>query len=146
MASASCKPDRAADDGDGLPVVGQLTDQEQSLPYTVGLVVVAVPAAVLAHGLPIALAAVAERSPVPVEVHVENIDRLPEPVEAAAGERLRVEVSDDGIGGAQLSGGSGLQGLRDRVEAIGGRLELHSPPRGGTRITAYLPLEGRRDG
>jgi signal transduction histidine kinase len=52
---------------------------------------------------------------------------------------LRVEVVDDGVGGATENGGSGLQGLRDRVEAIGGRFEVDSTPAHGTRITAAIP-------
>jgi signal transduction histidine kinase len=53
---------------------------------------------------------------------------------------LRVEIADDGVGGARISTGSGLEGLRDRVEAVGGRLELDSPPGGGTRLVASVPL------
>jgi signal transduction histidine kinase len=56
-------------------------------------------------------------------------------------EGLRVEVADDGVGGASAGAGSGLQGLRDRVEAAGGRLEVDSPTGAGTRVTAVLPLE-----
>jgi signal transduction histidine kinase len=58
---------------------------------------------------------------------------------AAAHATLRVEVRDDGRGGAGESAGSGLQGLRDRVEAIGGTLVVDSPAGGGTRILATLP-------
>ena len=57
--------------------------------------------------------------------------------------QLRVEVRDDGTGGAQITAGSGLQGLRDRVEAIDGRLELRSRPGLGTHVTAFLPLRVR---
>ena len=53
---------------------------------------------------------------------------------------LRVRVRDDGRGGADLTGGSGLLGLKDRAEALGGRLWLHSPPGGGTTVHAELPL------
>jgi signal transduction histidine kinase len=53
---------------------------------------------------------------------------------------LRVEVADDGAGGAD-AGGSGLRGLADRVEALGGRLRVASPPDGGTVVTAELPWE-----
>jgi signal transduction histidine kinase len=53
--------------------------------------------------------------------------------------RLRVEFSDDGRGGASEAGGTGIQGLRDRVEAVGGTLELESPAGEGTRIVAELP-------
>jgi signal transduction histidine kinase len=124
--------------------------------------------AILSSGLEAALAGVADRSPVPAELHVDVGERLAEPVEAAAyyvvsealtnvaryanatavsvravrePGQLRVEVADNGIGGATLDGGSGLLGLRDRVEAVGGRLEVESPRGDGTRITAWLPLE-----
>jgi signal transduction histidine kinase len=126
--------------------------------------------AILNRGLEVALAGVADRSPVPVDLAVEEGERLPEPVEAAAyyivsealtnvaryasataasvrvtrePEQLRVEVVDDGVGGTTIGAGSGLEGLRDRVEAIGGRLELRSPPGDGTRIAALLPLQPR---
>jgi signal transduction histidine kinase len=52
---------------------------------------------------------------------------------------LRAEVSDDGVGGA-FSGGSGLLGLEDRLEAVGGRLEVLSPPGGGTTLRVEIPL------
>ena len=117
-------------------------------------------------GLPAALAALAGRSPVPVDLHVADL-RVDEEVERAtwfvcsealanvikhAGassatisvrERsgmLLVEVGDNGVGGADLGGGSGLAGLADRVEALGGRLALDSPVGGGTRLSAELPL------
>ena len=51
-----------------------------------------------------------------------------------------VEVTDDGCGGAAPGEGSGLGGLRDRVEALDGTFEVHSPRGGGTRIRAELPL------
>ena len=52
---------------------------------------------------------------------------------------LVVEIADDGNGGAGLNGGSGLRGLADRVEALGGRLHVDSPLTGGTRIVAEIP-------
>jgi signal transduction histidine kinase len=52
---------------------------------------------------------------------------------------LAVEVRDDGVGGATVDGGSGLQGLVDRVSALGARLELESPPGGGTTLRTVLP-------
>src|SRR5262249_29032454 len=55
---------------------------------------------------------------------------------------LRVRVSDDGLGGADPSHGSGLVGLRDRIEALGGRICLHSPPGEGTALEITLPLGG----
>ena len=50
-----------------------------------------------------------------------------------------VEVNDDGIGGADTERGSGLRGLADRVEALGGRLRVWSPVGGGTRVQAEIP-------
>jgi signal transduction histidine kinase len=117
-------------------------------------------------GLSAALAALAERSPLPVDLHVTDV-RVDEELERAiwfvcsealanvikhsgatsvaisVGERagrLLVEVTDNGVGGAALAGGSGLAGLADRVEALGGTLALVSPPGGGTRLTVELPL------
>jgi signal transduction histidine kinase len=49
-------------------------------------------------------------------------------------------VADDGVGGADPAGGSGLRGLAARVEALNGRLDVASPPGGGTRITAEIPV------
>ena len=54
--------------------------------------------------------------------------------------RLVLSVRDDGVGGADAARGSGLAGLSDRVEALGGRLEISSPPGEGTEIRADLPL------
>ena len=53
--------------------------------------------------------------------------------------RLRVEIRDDGAGGAEIEAGTGLEGLQDRVVALDGRLQIESPPGGGTRIVATLP-------
>ncbi|HEX6652394.1 MAG TPA: 2TM domain-containing protein, partial [Thermoleophilaceae bacterium] len=61
----------------------------------------------------------------------------------AVDERLYVEVSDDGRGGASLDGGSGVQGLLDRVGALGGTLTVDSPPGHGTRMVAEIPLTER---
>ena len=125
------------------------------------------PAVLSDHGLGPALEALASRAPVPVEVRGVPDEALPHDVEVCAyfvtaealtnvakyahagcasvelsvdGDRLRVQVSDDGIGGADLNSGTGLRGLRDRVEAVDGGLEIHSPPGGGTVVTAELPL------
>jgi signal transduction histidine kinase/PAS domain-containing protein len=125
------------------------------------------PAVLTERGLPAALEVLAARTPLPVAVDVELSERLPEPVEAAAyyvvSEALanivkhagadaaavrvarvdgaaRVEVEDDGVGGAQLDGGSGLRGLRDRVETLAGRLEVTSPPGHGTLVLADIPV------
>jgi signal transduction histidine kinase len=120
-------------------------------------------------GLGPALKALGRRSPVPVEFDVRTQERLSEPVEVAAyyvvaealtnaakhahaslvsveaevldGD-LRLSVQDDGIGGANPARGSGLVGLADRVEALGGKLTLHSPSGGGTTLRIDLPLSG----
>ena len=124
------------------------------------------PAVLTQHGLDPALRALAARSPVPVELTGTTGGRLPSAVETAAyfvvsegltnvakyahaehaavriertDGHLRVEISDDGVGGAAASAGSGLHGLSDRVAALDGVLELASPPGGGTRLMADLP-------
>jgi PAS domain S-box-containing protein len=124
------------------------------------------PAVLTDRGLEAAVVTLAGRSPVPVEIDVPA-ERLPSAVEAAAyyviaealtnvakyaqasaaqvrisrdNGRALVEVSDDGVGGADASGGSGLRGLADRVAALDGTLEVHSPAGGGTRILAELPV------
>jgi signal transduction histidine kinase len=118
------------------------------------------------EGLGPALAALARRAPVPVELDVTQ-ERLPERVEATAyfvasealanvakhahasqatiavsrmNGRVSIEVADDGVGGADADG-AGLRGLRDRVEALDGRLEVESHAQGGTRVTAAIPCE-----
>jgi PAS domain S-box-containing protein len=124
------------------------------------------PAVLTERGLAPALEMLAARAPLPVEIDVPD-ERLPAPVEAAAyyvvSEALtnvakyaraslvrvqvgrengtaRVEVADDGVGGAEESNGSGLRGLADRVEALGGRLAIDSPPGRGTVLRAEIPL------
>ena len=59
---------------------------------------------------------------------------------AADGGGQRVEVGDDGVGGAQAAGGSGLRGLGDRIGALDGTLEVRSPPGRGTLLRARIPL------
>ena len=125
------------------------------------------PAVLTERGLEPAVRAVADRAPVPVELSVGFEGRLPGAVEAAAYYvvsealtnvakyaaagvvRIRIErvdgsariaVSDDGAGGADPSGGSGLRGLADRVEALGGRLTIDSPLGAGTTLRADIPL------
>ncbi len=122
--------------------------------------------AALDHGLTIALDTLVAASGVATVVEVELSDRLPEPVEVAAyfvaSEALAnvakhahatavtirvshtageasVEISDDGVGGADDAGGSGLRGLADRVEALGGQLRIVSPVGSGTTLTAVIP-------
>ena len=127
--------------------------------------------AALEHGLDVALDALAARAAVPTTVLADDGPRLPEPVEFAAyfvasealanvakhahasavtislrrsGAEVVVTITDDGVGGADLTRGTGLQGLADRVEALGGRLEVSSPVEGGTVVTATLPLRAPR--
>jgi len=119
-------------------------------------------------GLTAALRSLADRSSVPVQIESSLKGRLPTAVEACAyfvcsealanvskyaqarsarvsaacaGETLRVEIADDGVGGADLAVGRGLRGLADRVEALGGRFDVISPPGNGTVLTAALPLD-----
>jgi signal transduction histidine kinase len=130
------------------------------------------PAALSEHGLEPALEAVSARAPFPVEVTGVPHERLRDAVEAAiyyvvsesltnaakhgaassatvvltcTDEVVTVEVADDGKGGASLDGGSGLRGLVDRVEALGGELHVSSPRGAGTLVRAELPLEEPAD-
>ena len=124
------------------------------------------PAVLTEYGLAPAIEALATRTPFPVDVEVALEDRLPPPVEAAAyyvvsealtnvtkyaeasdvrvhvfrdDGRAHVEVRDDGVGGAQEDRGSGLRGLADRVEALGGALWITSPLGEGTTLLAEIP-------
>ncbi|HUQ22126.1 MAG TPA: GAF domain-containing protein [Gaiellaceae bacterium] len=125
------------------------------------------PAVLTDRGLGAALEVLTERTLLPVTIANELPTRLPAAVEAAAyyvvAESLtniaryanastvqvrlarvdgfaRVEVVDDGVGGADPSRGTGLRGLADRVEALDGRLGFESPPSAGTRVWAEIPL------
>jgi signal transduction histidine kinase len=129
------------------------------------------PAILSKGGLEPALRALARRSAVPVELWLEAERRLPEHVEVAAyyviaealtnvakhaqaslvqvtlqarGGSLRLAIRDDGIGGADPARGSGLVGLSDRVEALGGTLRIVSPAGDGTSLLIEMPLEGQR--
>ncbi len=124
------------------------------------------PAILSDRGLAFALSALAERMPLPVSTH-SAVGRLRPAVEVAtyyvvaegltnvvkyacasqasvavttANDTVIVEVADDGVGGADPSLGSGLNGLNDRVEALGGRLEVTSPPGAGTKLRAEIPI------
>ena len=124
------------------------------------------PAVVSGHGLAVALESLAAGAPLPVRLTVELEGRLQERLEVAAyyvvseslanvGKHARassatvdvgrnngqlvVEIVDDGIGGADTEHGSGLRGLADRVEALGGRLRIWTPLGGGTRVRAEIP-------
>jgi signal transduction histidine kinase len=125
------------------------------------------PAVLSDHGLEPAIRSLMQRAPLPVELTFEALERPSDPVEVAAyyviaesltnvakyahatvarvevralGDRLLIEVADDGAGGADLSKGSGLLGLQDRVAALGGRLHVESLPGEGTTIRADLPV------
>jgi signal transduction histidine kinase len=124
------------------------------------------PAVVSGHGLAVGLEQLAFRAPLPVRLDVSVDARLPEALEVAAfylvseslantGKHARatgatvdvaladgqlvIEVADDGVGGADSEAGSGLRGLADRVEALGGRLRVWSPAGEGTRLRAEIP-------
>jgi signal transduction histidine kinase len=122
------------------------------------------------HGLDAALNALASRAPVPVTLDSDGGERLPEPVEIAAyfvvsealtniakysrateanvavhrvNGSLTVDVSDDGVGGADTARGSGLRGLADRVAALDGTLSVESPPGRGTHLHVEIPCGSR---
>lgn len=126
------------------------------------------PAILTTAGLGPAVTSLADRSVVPTVIAALPDRRLPAQVEATAyfvvsealanvakhadaqrasvnatcdGSTLRVEVSDDGVGGADRRGGTGLEGLHDRVAALGGRLSIDSAPGQGTRIVAEIPID-----
>ena len=131
------------------------------------------PAILADRGLGPALDGLAGRAPLPVTVDAVPAERLPGRLEAVAyyviaealtntakharagaatvsvardGDALRIEVVDDGIGGANVREGSGLRGLCDRVEALGGTLEFVSPPGEGTTVTCVVPIAAQRAG
>jgi PAS domain S-box-containing protein len=125
------------------------------------------PAVLTDRGLRAAVDVLASRANVRVEIAEIPDERLPAPVEAAAyyliaealtnvtkyaeasevrvqvvanGASVSVEVSDDGVGGADPAAGSGLRGLADRVEALGGSLDVASPAGAGTTLRAEIPV------
>jgi signal transduction histidine kinase len=122
--------------------------------------------AVLEHGLASALTSLSARSAVPTAVSCAPLGEVPRPVELAlyfvtcealanvakyaqataasirvwrTGAGVAIEIADDGIGGARATGGSGLSGLEERVEALAGRLLVTSPAGAGTVVSAELP-------
>jgi signal transduction histidine kinase len=128
------------------------------------------PAILSKGGLGPALKTLARRSTIPVALHLDVDGRLPESIEVAAyyvvaealtnaakhsradgvtvragfdNGDLRLEVADDGVGGATpgASAGSGLIGLKDRVDAVSGRLVVSSPASGGTVVSARIPVD-----
>ena len=119
------------------------------------------------RGLRAALQSLARRAPIPVRLEAPLSSRLPESVEATiyyvvaealtntakharagsavvrltvCGGHARVEISDDGAGGATVRAGGGLRGLAERLQALGADLEVHSPPGEGTTLTGAIPL------
>jgi signal transduction histidine kinase len=125
------------------------------------------PAVLTDRGLDAAVRGLAFRAPLPVEISGEAPDDLPPPVATALyyvvaealtnvakyaaasratvavrreGDDVVADVADDGVGGADAASGSGLQGLSDRVAALDGRLELESPPGGGTVVRVRIPI------
>ncbi|MEZ5222750.1 MAG: sensor domain-containing protein [Ilumatobacteraceae bacterium] len=157
----------ASDDPKAAELVGRAHDEAKLAIAEVRDLVRGIHPAVLTdRGLDAAVSALAARCPVPVELVSDLRRRLPAPVEAAAyfvvaealtnvakhsearrarvslhdaGDRVVVDVYDDGRGGAQLTHGSGLQGLHDRVRALDGRLAIASPVGGPTTIVVELP-------
>jgi signal transduction histidine kinase len=130
------------------------------------------PALLTERGLGAALASLAERSAVPVRLAAPS-ERLPAVIETVVyfvcsealanvakhagatradirvrleGDLVTVSIADDGTGGADPSAGSGLKGVADRVEALGGRLLVHSPPSGGTQLRVQIPAVFPRTG
>jgi signal transduction histidine kinase len=126
------------------------------------------PAIASKGGLDPAIRTLARRSVVPVTLDLEVDRRISESVEVAAyyvvaevltnaakhsqasevsiratakDGQLRLSISDDGIGGAVVGKGSGLIGLKDRVEALGGHLDISSPAESGTSLVVTIPLE-----
>jgi signal transduction histidine kinase len=125
------------------------------------------PAVLSDHGLAAALEALATRAPVPVDVTGVPEQPLPRPIEAAVyfvtaealtniakyahaeaasvnlavdDDSVLLQITDDGVGGADVSGGTGLSGLCDRVEALDGTIDIDSPPGGGTAVRVRIPL------
>jgi signal transduction histidine kinase len=128
------------------------------------------PAILAKGGLTMALKVLARRSSVPVELDIHSERRLPAAVEVAAyyvvsealtnaakharasvvqvdvdaaDSTVQLTIRDDGVGGADPGHGSGLIGLRDRIEALGGKIELESPAGAGTSLRVSIPVEGR---
>jgi signal transduction histidine kinase len=128
------------------------------------------PAILTQNGVGAAIRSLSERSAVPVELRSVPESRFPPEVEATAyfivsealanvakhaeascawvaveeqGDRIAIEVRDDGVGGAAMSGGSGLRGLADRVEAVGGRIDVRSEPGVGSTVYAEIPCVSR---
>ena len=154
------RPEEAAELDDALRALDAALDELRELAHGLH------PTVLTTDGLAAALQQLADRAPVPVALSTSP-DRYPVIVESTAwfvasealanvakyaeasrvtvetvrlDGHLVVEVVDNGVGGAHFDGGSGLRGLADRVEAVGGSLVVDSPPGGGTTVQARLPL------
>lgn len=158
-------PEDQAEVGDALTAavdaLGDLNDEVREIAQGIH------PAILTQGGLGPALRTLARRCPIPVEIDLDSEERLPEQIEvtayyvvaealtnatkhAAASHvsvavarrdgSLRLSIGDDGVGGADAVGGSGLTGIRDRAEALGGSLAVHSPRAEGTALYVALPL------
>jgi signal transduction histidine kinase len=157
------------DDAAAESLLGQADDElEQALGELRELARGIHPATLTTHGLQTALDGLTERAPVPVEITQLPAERLPEAVEVAiyylvaeaitnvakyaratratvlverseSNGHVTVAVADDGIGGADPEKGTGLVGLADRIEALGGHLDIDSPSARGTRLIAEIP-------
>jgi PAS domain S-box-containing protein len=165
QAVAAGIPDELADAHSGLERIG--VDLESVLEDVRELSRGLHPGLLSQAGLGSSLRALARNSPVPVNLDVSVAERPAESIEIAvyyvvsealanvakhaqaseiavtvnsSGGKVGATIEDDGIGGAEASAGSGLVGLIDRVEALGGRFALESPPGVGTRISVELPL------
>jgi signal transduction histidine kinase len=130
------------------------------------------PAILTEGGLSPALKALGRRSPVRVKLDMGFEHRLPDQVEVAAyyivsealtnvskhagatrvwvslrvvDDMLLLSIRDDGVGGAEPSRGSGLTGLRDRIESLAGRIKIESPPGNGTLVEVEIPVAGPPD-
>jgi signal transduction histidine kinase len=162
---------RVSGDPDGLACVeGALEKLANALSELRELARGIHPAILTDRGLAAALAALVDRTPLPVDCEVAIDERVESAAEAAAyfvaaealtnvvkyarasrasvkvtqhGGELAVEIEDDGVGGAVPDGGSGLRGLEDRVSALDGTLVVHSPPGQGTRVVARIPAPPR---
>ena len=159
---------RAGDDADLVELLDRAQEELQtSLAELRELARGIHPAVLTDRGLEPALEALTARVPVPVTLEVDREERLPEQVESAAyfvvsealanvakyaqatqatvairraNGSVTVDVTDDGIGGADAAGGSGLRGLADRLAALDGTLRLDSPTGHGTRLHAEIPV------
>jgi signal transduction histidine kinase len=130
------------------------------------------PAVLTERGLGAALRTLARRAPIPVDLDLHLPHRLPERIETNAyyviaeaftnavkharattvrihaeadPDLLQISVEDDGVGGADPNAGSGIRGLRDRIYALGGSCQLHSPSAHGTTLRCSVPLRSAPD-